>query len=270
MLDRQEINGSIAKLASPHLGRNIRQFSYRVIDNYHEPNALFGMVFDHKPFEGKVVAYTETIMLVKISLKEFRVIDLACVTEKPAVGSKILVIPYARRDFNQKRIDEPEKEIRTASDGSHYQVTHQRLGGKDVELPLPIAREAIQCGYLTELIRQLEQLPAPDGFRKIAHVLVDAGATDFAVVDPKHNDIVETPPTISFKVDNLKCRGRVAIAYDRCADAYVIELIHYDQMIKRLENLYFDDLAQNLVDLIDDGAWQQIHIEVLKKTRTTH
>lgn len=270
MLDRQEIKNSIAKLASPYLGRNIRQFRYQIIDNYHEPSALLGMVFDHKPFEGKIVAYTDTIMLVKISLKEFRVIDLAYVSEKPAVGSKVLVTPYRRRDFNQKRIDEPEKEIKTTRDGSQYVVTHHVLGGKDVELPLPVARETIQCGYLTELINQLEQLPAPDGLRKIVHVLVDAGATDFTVVDPKYDDIVDTPPSVSFRVDNRKCCGRVAINYDRCADAYDIELNHHDKVIKRFENLYFDELASNLVDLIDDGAWQQIHVEVLKKSKATH
>lgn len=270
MLDRQEIHNSIGKLASPHLGRNIREFRYQIIDNYHEPSALLGMVFDHKPFEGKIVTYTDTMMLVKISLKEFRVIDLTYVTEKPAIGSKILVTPYARRNFNQKRIDEPEKEIKTTRDGSQYVVTHHVLGGKDVELPLPITREDIQCDSLKELINQLEQLPAPDGLRKIAHVLVDAGATDFTVVDPAYKNIVETPPSVSFTVDNPKCCGRVAINYDRCADAYDIEHTHNGQVIKRLENLYFVDLASNLVDLIDDGAWQQIHIEVLKKSKTTH
>ena len=37
---------------------------------------------------------------------------------------------------------------------------------------------------------QLETLPAPDGYRRITHLLVDAGACDFTWVDPLPKDII--------------------------------------------------------------------------------
>lgn len=41
--------------------------------------------------------------------------------------------------------------------------------------------------------RAVGEMPAPDGFRRITHMLVDAGAHDFTWVDPKPSRIIETP-----------------------------------------------------------------------------
>src|SRR3546814_6401597 len=60
---------------------------------------------------------------------------------------------------------------------------------------LPVAQP--QCLELQQLIEQLEQMPAPDGHRRIAHMLVDAQARDFELVDPTPADIIRTPPTVS-------------------------------------------------------------------------
>ncbi|MBN0639495.1 GTPase, partial [Pseudomonas aeruginosa] len=87
---------------------------------------------------------------------------------------------------------------------------------------LPIAEP--QCPELQELIHQLEQLPAPDGFRRITHLLVDAGARDITWVDPLPADIIRTPPAIGFTVATTKFQGRVTVLYERGLDLYAVEL----------------------------------------------
>jgi DNA-binding transcriptional LysR family regulator len=47
-------------------------------------------------------------------------------------------------------------------------------------------------------------LPAPDGFRRVTHLLVDAGARDITWVDPLPADIIRTPPAIGFTVATMK------------------------------------------------------------------
>src|SRR3546814_9826753 len=71
------------------------------------------------------------------------------------------------------------------------------------------------CPELQELVDQLEQLPAPDGFRRITHMLVDAGARDITWVDPLPADIIRTPPAIGFTVATMKFQGRVTVLYER-------------------------------------------------------
>ncbi|MCZ7171466.1 GTPase, partial [Salmonella enterica] len=88
------------------------------------------------------------------------------------------------------------------------------LGSAPAKLPIPEPR----CPELQALIQQMEELPAPDGFRCITHLLVDAGARDFTWIDPLPKDIIATPPTIAFTVVTAKVQGRVAVQYKRCLD----------------------------------------------------
>lgn len=224
------------------------------------------------------------------------IVDRAYLDKLPELDTKVEVIPYARRHFNGQRIDEPEKEIQTLPDGTTYTVTKMMLGGTTTELPLPISKEYIQCPELLALIEQLEQLPAPDGFRCISHLLVDAGAREFTINDPKTSDITHSPPSISFTVGNAKFNGKVTIAYDRGADTYFIQtypakLVSTEDEstiavtletsletttvttpeldttepieVMQITDVYFDELGARLAELIDDGAWQVIKIKVL-------
>ena len=106
------------------------------------------------------------------------------------------VEPYARRRFDGLRADTPEEETAFTADGKPYTVQRFVLGSAPAKLPIP----EVRCPELQALIQQMEQLPAPDGYRRITHLLVDAGARDFTWVDPLPNDIIATPPTISFTV----------------------------------------------------------------------
>ncbi|WP_427926350.1 hypothetical protein [Xanthomonas citri] len=108
------------------------------------------------------------------------------------------------------------REVRTemTSDGVPYTVKTHLLGSAQAKLPIPTS----QCMELGQLIEQLEEMPAPDGFRRITHMLVDAGARDFSWVDPKPSKIIETPPAITFTVSTAKFEGQVKVLYDRAGD----------------------------------------------------
>src|SRR3546814_16258083 len=115
---------------------------------------------------------------------------------------------------------------------------------------------------LGQLIQQLEEMPAPDGFRRITHMLVDAGARDFTCVDPTPSKIIETPPAISFTVSTAKFQGRVTILYDRAGDTYVVALNHDGELVDRHAGVYFDLLGEVLARIIADGGWRRVSVGV--------
>jgi len=261
MLNRQKLDQALPALLKEYIPRNIRYFNYRIVD-FSVCHNMLGIIVDPQPFEGKVVVYTDEAMIVKIGRKDFRVVDLAYVTDKPVLGSQVRVTPYACRHFDGRRIDEYEEKNVIASSGSVLKSVRMVLGAQ-TKLPVP----QVKCPELAEMINQIQQLPAPDGVRKGVHILVDAGATDFSVVDPEPNQIVATPPTLKFKVANPKFQGEVAIIYNRGLDAYEMELRQNGALFHRDDYLLFDDLGPKLVEYVDDGLWQKIEVRVIANTK---
>lgn len=190
---------------------------------------------------------------------EFSVLDRALVTEDPAEGARVEVQPYARHRFDGERADTPKEETRTLPDGTQYTVRVAILGQALAKLPIPEAR----CAELRQLIGHLETLPAPDGFRQVAHLLVDAGACDFSWVDPEPEDIVRTPPAISFTVATAKFAGRVRVFYEASLDLFAVELYRDDALVDCVDCVAFVDLGKTLERLIDDGSWHRIRVNIL-------
>jgi hypothetical protein len=256
-MDRALIDKQLPTLVGAFVPRNCRGFKYRIFDDQPKVSAL-GFYVDPKPFEGKVVARTENAIIVKNAGKraEFSVLDRSLVTEDPAEGARVEVQPYARRRFDGLRADTPREETRIGLDGKPYTMQFYIPGEASARLPIPEAR----CFELRQLIEQLEELPAPDGFRQITHMLVDANATDIAWVDPEPKDIFRTPPAISFAVSTAKFAGRVRVLYERGLDLYAVELYRDDALLERVDRVAFDDLGKTLERLIDDGRWRRIRV----------
>jgi len=265
-MNRSLLESQLQTLVGPYLPRNARGFNYRVVDGLPQPSML-GIVFDPKPFDGKVVALTDEAIIVKTARTQFAVINRSLASVVPNEGAKVSVRPYARRRFDGLRADTPEERTKIDSDGTTHTVTTHILGAAPARLPVPKP----QCPELADLIEQMENLPAPDGFRKITHLLVDANARDFSLVDPKPADIIRTPPAINFTVSTKKFEGQVSVLYDRGADVYVVELHQNGELVERRDEVYFDDLGAVLADLIDDGTWRQIVVDVVdgKAARAT-
>ncbi|MFT3803479.1 MAG: GTPase [Burkholderiaceae bacterium] len=257
-MDTQAIRDQMPTLVHGHVPSNVRSFKFNIYDGQPKVSAL-GFHFDPKPFEGKVIAKTAEVIVVKTGRAEFAVLDRALVTEDPAEGAKVHVEPYARQRFDGLRADTPEERTERTADGKTYTMQTYVLGSAPAKLPIPEPR----CFQLGHLIQQLEQQPAPDGFRRITHMLVDAGAKDFTWVDPTPANIVKTPPAIGFTVATGKFEGQVTVLYDRPGDQYVIELHRDGTPVERVENVCFSDLGSVLERLIDDGTWRFIRVQHL-------
>ncbi len=262
-MDRSLVKTLMPSLVAGHVPRNVRTYSYRVYDGLPQPSSL-GFAFDPQPFDGKVVAANDDAIVVKLKPSEFAVLDPHLVTTVPSEGAKVHVQPYARRRFDGLRADIPEVITEKTADGVPYTITRHILGSAPAKLPIPEP----QCMELGQLIQQLEEMPAPDGFRRITHMLVDAGARDFTWVDPKPSKIIETPPAISFTVSTAKFEGRVTILYDRAGDTYVVELHRDGELVDRHDEVYFDMLGAVLERLIDDGRWRLIDVSVIDAKAT--
>ncbi|VFR32226.1 FIG076676: Hypothetical protein [plant metagenome] len=257
-MDTQAIRAQMPTLVSGHVPRNIRSFKFQIFDGQPKASSI-GLYFDPKPFDGKVIARIDDAIVVKTGRAEFAVLDRALVTEVPEEGDKVHVEPYARRRFDGLRADTPEQSTKRTPDGKSYTIRTVLIGTVPAKLPIPEPR----CPKLADLINQLEQLPAPDGFRRITHLMVDAGATDFTWVDPTPANIIKTPPAISFTVATGKFDGRVTLLYDRVGDSYVVELHRDDTLVTRVEHLSYDDVGPTLERLIDDGRWRRIQVSVV-------
>ncbi len=259
-MDHQTIRQQMPSLVAGHVPSNARSFQFNIFDGTPKENML-GFRIDPSPFEGKVIATTENAVVIKIGRTKFAVLDRTLITEVPVEGAKVEVIPYARRRFDGQRADTPEEIIEQTADGTPYTVKRMILGAAPAKLPVAPP----QCLELQQLIEQLEEMPAPDGHRRIAHMLVDAQARDFELVDPTPADIIRTPPTVSFTVETERFSGRVSIIYLRADDAYAVALHRDDEQVERRDDVYFDMLGETLADLIDDGTWRCIRVHPLQK-----
>jgi len=257
-MNRSLLKAQLQTLLRPHVPSNARGFKYGIIDGLPQPSML-GIAFDPQPFAGKVVALTDEAIIVKTTRTQFMVLDRRLASVIPDEGTKVFVRPYARRRFDGLRADTPEERTEIGSDGVSHTVTTQLLGAAPARLPVPKP----QCLELAQLIEQMGNLPAPGGLRQVAHLLVDANARDFSLVDPKPADIIRTPPAINFTVSTAKFVGQVSVLYDWGADVYVVELHQNGELVVRRDEVYFDDLGAVLADLIDDGTWRQIVINVV-------
>lgn len=263
MLNNQEVKDELAKLIPFHLASNVRRYQYAIIDSTPFPTSL-GYKIDVQPFEGKIVEYTDTFMLVKIKPTAFRVVDLELVTDRPAIGTKVCITPYARRRFDGRRVDEPEIETSHESiPGGKVAVNRFKFG---IDLPkLPI--NDVKCSELRDLINQIQQILAPDGFRTLAQVLVDANAKNFSVNDPKPKDIENSPPHIKLYVTTSKFSGYITLYYSRFFDSYGIFYQKDGELGHRVWPIVISSLAEKLVELIDDGSWRLIKVEPLKTSK---
>lgn len=256
-MDTQGIRAQLPTLVRGHVPSNVRSFKFNIFDGQPKVSTL-GFHIDPKPFEGKVIAKTDEAIVVKTGRAEFAILDRSLVTEEPDEGAKVQVEPYARRRFDGLRADTPEESTEFTADGQSYTVKRYVLGSALAKLPIPEPR----CSELQALIQQLEQMPAPDGFRRITHMLVDAGARDFTWVDPLPDDIA-TPPAIGFTVSSAKFQGHVTVLYERGDDLYAVELRRDGELVERVDEVFFDTLGETLEQLIDDGNWRLIRVHCL-------
>lgn len=254
-MNRESLRANLSTLVAHALPKNARQLQCSVFDEQ-ALRSTFGLRIDPQPAEGPVVALTDEAFVIKTGRTRFVVVDRTLATLCPAIGDKVRATPYIRRDFAGERLDAPKQECRQTSNGQTHFTTIVTLGGNTLRIPLPATP---RCPYLADLVEQLEIMPTPDGQRTVANLLVDAKARDIEIVDPDDEHLIATPPEISFAVDTGKFSGRIAVLYD----LYAVELRADGTTIKRIEEVDVTSLAEVMADLIDDGEWRRIRVEIL-------
>jgi hypothetical protein len=257
-MDTDAIRARLPALIRGHVPHNVREVRCHFFDGT-PMISMLGYFVDPEPFDGTVIARTNDVLVVKVGRAEFAVLDRELVTEAPDEGTDVHVTPYARRRFDGRRADTPERLTRVDPNGRSFITPLTLLGAAPAKLPIP----AVRCPALKALIEVLEQVRAPDGFRCISHLLVDAGARDFRWIDPLPHDIVRTPPAIGFVVNTEKFAGHVTVLCEPAVGLHTIELRRDDELVERIDEIYIDMIGDLLEQMIDDGSWRRIHVRCL-------
>lgn len=240
-----------------HLASNARTYSYAAYTHEPQRHGTFGYQVDPKAQEGKVVEVSDEWLLLKTGRNSFYVIDKTLMDCIPDRGATVRVRPYARRRFDGCRLDAPEK----SENGFTTFVIGKRISR------LPIDKTTLRSFYLRELITQIEEMSAGDGFRTIAQALIDAGAhlEPVAYQDPADEEAYDKPASLTFRIKSNKHDGHLQIQYDLVIDYYVIRLLNADGSLKKeCKDVGFDQLADVIVSMVDDGRWRIAHVEILK------
>ncbi len=262
-MDREHAKALFRAVAGRHIPSNARRYSYLMVDSEPPVNAMMGFKADYKPVTGKVVDAIDGAIVVKTARTEFALVSHEILPFIPDLGATVRITPYARRLFDGSRLDAPQIEHETLENGLRIQTRTIKLG--DDRTPLPVIAE--RSSYLRDLIDQIEKMKAPDGFRTVAQMLVDANATAFTVVDPSDNDdIIATRPEISFSVCTTRFDGRVSVVYWRVPDLYHVHFAPESGQHEEVPDVDFMALGSVLRDRIDDGQWRMAKIEIERST----
>lgn len=256
MLDKEKAREWVRSVVGQFLPKNSVRFSIGFYNGEATHHPVFGFVVDPTPVEGRVIAINDDWTLLKIARTQFFVFANTLLSVPVELNQSVRITPYARRRFDGKRIDTP--------DDCGNGVAIVKLGGHGCHVP--VNKEALVCDFLRDMVNQVEQLPAGDGMRTLAHVLVDAGAhfADVEYIDPNYQDVIATPPTLRVRVRTLKHDGYLEIVYDRGMDYYHVNLLDLRRIqILSLKDIDFTSLAETVIDLVDDGRWRIAQVEII-------
>lgn len=236
-----------------------RQFKWVYVST-NQPINRMGFRTDYKPFEGTVVAADARFVAFRLGRKaEFYIMDRLCLpsTTSYAAGEKLLVTPYAHKDFDGRRLDEPTEEI-----GEHGCIIRTiKIGLTNVKIPLHTAPESF---FIKGIVEQLENGATDQGLRTAAQVLADAGAGAAPVQFLDDDEAAR--PWIQFAIRTDKLHGHLKVTLDRALDYYEIATSNMaGEVVEECKSVDFTSLAEVIRDMIDDGNWRIAEVKVLKR-----
>jgi hypothetical protein len=262
-MNRDDAQKIITSVAAVSLPKNTRRYKWTFLDGGLGENAL-GYSVDHQPVEGKIVYTDGEIVVLKQGAKAiFTAVDHSILPESStfAVGDKVRITPYSRRRFDGSFLYEPVKN----ADG--FSVTFHI--GESVSY-LPLDKGAITSQYLLDMIDLLER-GKTSSYRTIAQVLIDAGATLEPLQvndDPDPENIIKSPPAITFRIQCAKLSGYLSVFYDRALDYYGINVMDgCGTIVDTISDIDFTSMAAVIQKLVDDGTWRMAKVEILQKAR---
>lgn len=261
----------IQSVVASHLGKNIRTFKWSTYTGEISHNSLGGVNY-LSPADGKVVEQGDVFTLIKTGPSTFTIVKTDLLSQEVDVGDNVGITFYKLRRFDGSAADGTDdpsiggaRTFALTGAQTRFPVKwDDRYLGIDDRFEEQYA--AIQNPYLRDLITQLEGLAVDGGLRRVANVLIDAGAKNLAFVDPLEEHSCQTPPAILVDVESGKFKGKVKISYDRASDTYNIDLVAANgEETKRLEDVHFNELGDHLIEAIDDRAWLKAKVTIKKK-----
>ncbi|CDQ09231.1 conserved protein of unknown function [Acidithiobacillus ferrivorans] len=262
-MNRDDAQRIITSVAAANLPKNTRRYKWTFLDGGLGKNAL-GYSVDHQPVEGKIIYTDGEIVVLKQGAKAvFTAVDHAILPESATfnVDDQVRITPYSRRRFDGTFLYEPVK----SADG--FSVTYHI--GESVSY-LPLDKGTITSQYLLDMIDLLER-GKTNSYRTIAQVLIDAGATLEPLQvndDPDPENIIKSPPAITFRIQCAKLSGYLNVFYDRAMDYYGINVMDgCGTIVDTISDIAFTCMAGVIQDLVDDEAWRVAKVEILQKVR---
>lgn len=252
---------NLVRKAASMAGGNFRKFTYKICDPAKGGESMIGMV-DYTPVEGTVMLIENGILVIKEGRQaKFAAYDVGNLSMVPEVGDKVRVTSYQRRRFDGKFLTDPVEE---SVSGSGF-VSHVYHLGEQVSKIPGISKD--NSVYLQQMAKQLENLKV-DSRRRITQFLIDCGANEFPVeitdvdADPDNDHL----PMITFGFNSQGHQGRLSVALDRGADSYTITVNKDGAEAVVLDEIYFDQLAEAIAEMIPhNDDWIIDRVEVLKK-----
>lgn len=261
MLTKEDARDWLKTVVSAHIPSNATRYRFKVYLDETRENGRIGIQVDLAPQKGRAVELSDDWCLVKTDRTEFFVCARHLLASVPEIGSTVKITPYARRQFDGRRLDEPDTTVKDGIVSHAFHICRTTSA-------LPIDKAALRCEHLVGMIRQVEEMKAPDGVRRLSQVLIDAGALTGPVAykDPVEEDIIAVPPTLQFRVASRKFEGQLNIVYDRAGDVCRVQLVEPNTaaVVKEVDFVCFSNLAETVVDLVDDGSWKMAQVEVVK------
>lgn len=260
----------LKSIVSNHLPSTARRYSWKTYVNEVTHNNLGGVRFI-SPSEGKVVEMNDEFVAVKEKGSTFIVIERKLLSQEVAVGDKIGLSFYKLKRFDGLNPDGSE-------DAAVGGVRSFMLTGGQTRLPATwegrhvdrmalgptVTPTEIRNPYLRDLITQLEQIPVPGTPRKLVNILTDANPSNLSFNDPAEEESAVDAPAVRMTVATAKHTGGVEISYDRANDTYSVALTPNAGEAMRVEGVHFDQLAEVLLDGIDDGSWITAKVTMIK------
>lgn len=247
--------------APKHVGKNCRKYSWgRLL--FGLTVGSWGFTFDKDAFEGVLVEANDDFSLIKVSTNKFEVVDNNVCPGIKGIdfGSKVKITPYHRKRFNGSLLGTP---VSNGNGSSTWAV------GEDKSY-LPFDKKLAKTLQLKEMLTQLEVLKKEGDYRTTVQMLIDAGANEsnFSVNNPEEDDIISSPPAVTFGIEVGEFKGSIEIAYDRASDDYTIRKFDVSgTVVRSQEMVYFDEVPQVVESFIDDDSIKFAKIEVIKAVK---
>lgn len=257
--ERQKVEKYFQKEITKNLPKSVRKYHFQVIDTApvivcEEPVTYL----DPEPFKGMVIAYNKSYMLVKFGLNQFRAVALKYATTRPAIGTRVEVIPYQRHNYSGRCVRSIIEKMSEGQTDNLKQLSIERRA------QLPILLPSLKTNSMQTMIRMFNRYYNSDiSFRTVSEILVDANPSEFSFNNPSKAEVGKNVPEIRIKVNTKKLDGYVVLSCMKSGGRFNLKTFTDKMVVNNITNIGLGELTWLLIEWIDDRSWQKTIVNVL-------